>query len=216
MEAQFWHDRWTANQIGFHQTEINRHLQSYWSRLNAPKGSTIFVPLCGKSLDMLWLLEQGYRVFGVELSTLAVEAFFTENQLSAKQETVGAFTRWKLDELEIWCGDFFQLTAEDLSHVTAVYDRASLIALPPEMRQAYQQQLLSILPPQIAILLITLNYPQHLVKGPPFSVPEKEVYSLYQADFNIELLDRISEPAMPRFQEKGVDIIAEEIFSLTR
>lgn len=117
MQREFWHERWQLNQIGFHSEEINLHLQQYWPILNIASGSRVFVPLCGKSKDMLWLLTQGNEVIGVELSQLAVEAFFTENGLSATTSQQGKFSVSEADGLRIYCGDFFDLTANDLAGV---------------------------------------------------------------------------------------------------
>ena len=109
MTPEFWHARWEENRIGFHRPEINLHLQSYWPKMMLAKGSTVFAPLCGKSVDMLWLLSQGYKVFGIEISPIAVADFFTENDLSATVTKQGAFQSWRCDDIEILCGDFFPL-----------------------------------------------------------------------------------------------------------
>lgn len=168
MDPSFWHHRWQENRIGFHQNQINFHLERFWPQLNVPSGERVFVPLCGKSLDMLWLASQGYRVFGVELSPIAVSDFFRENGLTPKVEKSGAFERYRYGEIEILCGDFFNLETSHLKDVRGVYDRASLIALPSEMRFEYAGHLRRILPGRPPILLITLDYPKEARQGPPF------------------------------------------------
>ncbi len=147
MQADFWHERWEQNQIGFHQPEINSHLQAFWGRMSVPAASQIFVPLCGKSRDMLWLRSQGFMVTGVELSAIAVRDFFAENGLEPSVTQQGAFERWECDGLVILQGDFFHLTAKDVADCAGVFDRASLIALPLEMRVQYAQHFMAILPP---------------------------------------------------------------------
>jgi len=114
MQAQFWHDRWEQNQIGFHQQDFNPHLQAFWDRLELPAGGTVFVPLCGKSRDLLWLRAQGFPVLGIELSPVAVRDFFAENRLEPQVTPQGKFERWEADGLVILQGDFFELTAADL------------------------------------------------------------------------------------------------------
>jgi len=216
MQQEFWHERWQLNQIGFHNEEINRHLQQYWPTLKITPGSRVFVPLCGKSKDMLWLLARGYEVIGVELSPLAVQAFFVENGLSVATRQQDKFSVNEVDGLRIYCGDFFDLTAHDLADVSAVYDRASLVALPPEMRAAYVAHMQHLLEPETKTLLVAFDYPQHEMQGPPFSVQTPEVQALYGSWCCIELLatedifDR-----EPRFRDRGVSRMQEHVYVLT-
>ena len=216
MQADFWLERWEQNQIGFHEEEINSHLQKFWSRLNIPSGSKIFVPLCGKSSDMLWLLSQGYQVFGVELSPLAVKSFFAENNLQARVSDCGAFQRWEMDGLTIYQGNFFDLSSEDLLDCCAIYDRASLIALPVEMRQPYSQRLHEIVPALSHTLLVTLEYNQDEMQGPPFSVSADEVHRLFGAVSKIECLykDDILEQN-EQFKQKGLTRLLENAYWLS-
>lgn len=141
MDRDYWLERWKKNEIGFHRSEINPYLVTYFRELNLRPGDHIFVPLCGKSLDMLWLLQQGYKVTGVELSTIACQNFFTENNLTYKLHKVDNFQQYfHNDQLQILCGDFFDLEPEKLM-VNAIYDRAALIALPPSLRERYAKKL---------------------------------------------------------------------------
>jgi len=187
MEHTFWLERWEQNQIGFHQAEINRYLSDHWAELGLEEGAPVFVPLCGKSLDMLWLREQGHPVLGVELSEKAVAAFFDENDISASISRDGAFAVYQAEELTLLTGDFFALTAAELDGVRAVYDRASLIALPPSMRQDYATHMATLLPAGAHILLVTMEYPEGVLEGPPFSVAEEEIHTLYAPYFTIDL-----------------------------
>lgn len=214
MQADFWLERWEQNQIGFHEEEINSHLQKFWTNLKIPSGSKIFVPLCGKSSDMLWLLSQGYQVFGVELSPLAVKSFFAENKLEARVTDCGAFQRWEMDGLSIFQGDFFDLSSENLLGCSAIYDRASLIALPVEMRQQYTQHLRKIVPALSHTLLVTLEYDQNEMQGPPFSVSEDEVQRLFASASNIECL--FTEDILEQneqFKQKGLTRLIERAYS---
>ncbi len=215
MKAEFWLERWQRKEIGFHQDEINAHLQEYWGGLQLPAGGEVFVPLCGKSRDMLWLRAQGHRVLGVELSPLAVEDFFLENELKPQVRSHGAFDSWSCDGVTLLCGDFFELTADDLKHVTGIYDRASLVALPPEMRAQYAGHLQRILPEHAPMLLVTMDYAQAEMSGPPFAVGATEVRELYAAHYGIEPLythDVLAEN--PRFRERGVTRLDEVVYRL--
>lgn len=191
MSPEFWLQRWQENRIGFHQAQINMHLETYWPELGIAAGSTVFVPLCGKSLDLLWLASQDYRVLGVELSPLAVQAFFAENDLRPEIEQGRRFTHYRCGEIEILCGNFFDLQAADLAGVGGVYDRASLIALPPDMREHYAAHLGHILPDAVPVLLITLDYPQEERQGPPFAVDEQEVRRLYDGRWHVNTVARL-------------------------
>ncbi|RUO76097.1 thiopurine S-methyltransferase [Idiomarina seosinensis] len=188
MDASFWHERWENQQIGFHRPEPHELLKKHFlNGIKAP--ATVFVPLCGKSKDLLWLLQKGYRVFGVELSELAVKQFFEDNQLTPEITQRGEFKEYAVDELVIWVGDFFKLQQNDLAGVDAWYDRAAMIALPPEMRRHYVQQLCEQLPGSAKGLLITLQYPAGYKDGPPFSVLEGEVEAGYGQRFSIEQIE---------------------------
>ena len=219
MKKEFWLERWEREETGFHQDDFNPHLRQYWQELQLPRDSVVFVPLCGKSMDMLWLRDQGYKVLGVELSAIAVQAFFTENGYNAQQvkrRTGGKFQYCEADHISVLRGDFFDLDKADLKYVSAVYDRASLIALPPEMRERYVRHLISILPPATQILLITVEYPQPEMQGPPFSVAASEVEALYREHAEVRLLAQLDVLEQnPRFQQRGLSRMVENIFLLT-
>lgn len=215
MDREYWLDRWEQEDIGFHQSTINSHLCEYWQSLHLARGSEVLVPLCGKSRDMLWLREQGHGVLGVELSRLAAEAFFTGNGFKPRHISGDKFIHMETNAMRILCGDFFDLDKNDLAKISAVYDRAALIALPSEMRARYVTHLLNILPPQVQILLITLDYPETEMSGPPFPVSVDEVVALYQLHANISVLaqqDVLTQN--PRFQERGLSRLQENILLL--
>ncbi|NWC81497.1 thiopurine S-methyltransferase [Pseudomonas putida] len=211
MEPAFWHRKWADNQIGFHQAQANPYLQRYWPGLGLAAGSRVLVPLCGKSLDLAWLAGQGYRVRGIELSRRAVEDFFQEQGLQAQVRQQGAFEVWCSGEVELWCGDFFALRAEDVADCVGLYDRAALIALPPQMRERYMG-LLSRMLPGGSGLLVTLDYEQKLLEGPPFSVADEEVrrgFAEWQVE-EVEARDVIGES--PKFLQAGVKRLVERVY----
>ena len=217
MHTDFWLERWEQNQIGFHEQEINGHLQKFWGNLVIPANSKIFVPLCGKSRDILWLLSLGYQVVGVEISPLAVQSFFSENQLEATITDCGVFQCWESEGLSIYVGNFFDLSHEQLRDCLAVYDRAALIALPPEMREEYVRHLMKITPELRHSLLVTLQYTQHEMPGPPFSVDESEVHSLFAKTYAIEPLS--TEDILQKhdnFKERGLSNLIEKVYRLIK
>jgi thiopurine S-methyltransferase len=216
MEKGFWQERWEQNEIGFHQNEIHRDLRQHWQELQLADDTEVFVPLCGKSHDLVWLREQGHTVLGVELSVIAVQAFFRENGFIPQQVTSKNFEYYEAEGIRILCGDFFDLAKSDLASTDAVYDRASLVALPSEMRGRYAHHLVSILPAGTQILLITFDYPQAQMAGPPFAVSVNEVESLYRDDAVIQLLaQRDVLTQFPNFQERGLSRLRENTFLLT-
>ncbi|TAJ75998.1 MAG: thiopurine S-methyltransferase [Gallionellaceae bacterium] len=216
MKKEFWLERWERAEIGFHQDEINPYLRRFWPGVQAARGGEVFVPLCGKSLDMVWLHEQGSFVLGVELSAIAVQDFFREQGQSPVRVSGGGFDNYLADGICLACGDFFDLRKEDMAQVGAVYDRASLVALPPEMRARYARHLVSILPRGTRILLVTFDYPQAEMAGPPFAVSVQEVESLYSPYAEIRLLAQEDALAQnPRFKQRGVSRMTENIFLLT-
>lgn len=155
MSNQRWKAKWKADDIAFHQSQIHPHLIRFWPRLALPEGATVLVPLCGKSLDLGWLHQQGHRVIGVELSHIAIAAFFAERGLQPQRQRLGRFQRYWAGSLELWCGDLFDLRREDLGEVTAVYDCAALTALPAASRGHYVRQLSSLLGTGGQMLLLT-------------------------------------------------------------
>lgn len=180
---QFWRDRRTD----FHQVAVNPLLAEFWPRLNLAHGSRVFVPLCGKSLDMLWLVEQGHQVIGVELSEVAVKAFFKENRLRPVRRRVGKFTLWRSGRLSILCGDYFALTTAELGQIDTVYDRAALTALPEEIRGPYVSQLRRIVSETATILLLTVeDFEMEPVIAESDDI-SAEIVELYGSDFAIEL-----------------------------
>lgn len=216
MESEFWHQRWKGNLIGFHQHEINIHLKAFWDKLPVKPGDRVLVPLCGKSRDMLWLAEQ-HPVTGVELSPVAVEDFFRENDLDPDRYRQGAFPVCESGNLKLLCGDFFDLQPEQLGQVCAVYDRASLIALPADMRRAFVAKLTSLLSRPVSMLLVTLEYEQQQMGGPPFSVEEGEVREMFEANWSVQLLHEEDVLATEsKFRERGLSHLSEKIYLLER
>ena len=216
MNPDFWHQRWADNRIGFHQATPTPLLQKHWAALGVPAGAKVFVPLAGKSLDMAWLASQGHRVLGVELSRLAVERFFAEHGLQPETETTRYGTHYRAGDIELVCGDAFGLDAALLADCAAVFDRAALIALPPQLRQRYARELYAALPAGCRGLLITLEYPQDEREGPPFSVPADEVGALFGADWGIEPLERRPIPPDHPGFVAGVSRLDTAVYALAR
>lgn len=187
MDAEFWHARWSEKNIGFHNAEVNPLLRRYFSALALPEGSRIFLPLCGKSRDIAWLLAQGYRVAGAELSEIAVNELFDELGVIPERSEVGELVHYRAAGLDIFQGDIFALDREILGAVDAIYDRAALVALPEPMRARYSQHLIQMsdAAPQ---LLINYDYDQSRMPGPPFSVSDDELRMHYEGRYTLNAL----------------------------
>ena len=213
MEPEFWQQRWRDNRIGFHNDKPLPLLLKHWPSLDLARDTQIFVPLAGKSLDMVWLASQGHRVLGVELSPLAVEQFFEEHELKPEQRKTRYGTHLEAGGIEIILGDAFGLDAG----CAGVYDRAALIALPPDLRARYVGELYAQLPQGCRGLLVTLEYPPHEKQGPPFSVTEAEVMERYGRDWEVDVLERrdILE-GQPSFQAEGVTALETAVYRLRR
>ena len=217
MQPDFWHARWRTGQIAFHQPAVDRHLLEHWPSLGVASSGHVFVPLCGKSLDLLWLLERGHRVSGVEISAVALESFCMDHGIPARRRTHDGFDVYETASLELYCGDFFALTPKLLGPLSAVYDRAALISWAPELRPAYVAHITSLTSPGTQTLLITLEYPQAQMSGPPFSVDAEEVERLYARTHTIQHLSRDDILANePRLTSRGVQQLHEVCYRLTR
>jgi len=210
-----WIQRWKDAQIGWHLDQPNSKLIEFIDCLELQNGDTVFVPLCGKSQDMVYLLGQGFKVIGVELSYLAIEQFFDENNLAYSVHRLGQFILYKGDNINLYCGDYFALDASMLDQVVAVYDRAALIALPINLRAKYAQHFYSIISNNCRVLLLTLNYPQSQISGPPFAVDEDEVVSLFGNRFEYQQLQCFNDiENEPKFLRAGVDFVEKATYCL--
>jgi thiopurine S-methyltransferase len=193
MEPSFWHNRWQTNQTGWHESTVNSLLIAHFPSLNLPSGQRVFVPLCGKSFDLGWLLSQGYTVAGAELSELAVTQLFAELGVEPTRSEVGKHKHFRGGKIDIFVGDIFDLSSEVLGPVDAVYDRAALVALPETMRVRYTAHLKTItaLAPQ---LVIGYEYDQTMAPGPPFSITPDELHHHYSDSYTLTPLARIEVP----------------------
>ena len=213
MEPEFWHQRWSENRIGFHQEKFNPQLQGHWSHLGIPPTARVFVPLCGKTLDMLWLANQGHQVLGNEISETACEAFFREQEIPFQVSERPPFRVYSSASITLVAGDFFSLTAADCVGVEGIYDRAALIALPPSMRPSYVNHLTSIIPPGCRGLLISMSYDEQKMQGPPFSVDEDEIRHLYKGLATITLVTEAQGPEIVgNLRNRGLDTLHEKVY----
>lgn len=225
MEIDFWLERWNNNQTGFHQTQVNPYL-SYFYGNKGPAAEQreklkVFVPLSGKSKDMLWLSQNGYKVFAVECSDRAVKGFFEENALNYKYAEKDKHALYQSSDLasiiEIFQGDFFEMQQMDLDDITDIFDRASLVALPVEMRQQYANKMAELQKPGVRTLLVTLTFDPAEMNGPPFSVTEEEVHALYSENFSIQKLlfkDVIEDET--GLKNRGLTALVETVYKLVR
>ena len=209
MNIDFWKQTWEKNEIGFHESEPNPLLAAYLKELNVVEGSRVFIPLCGKTLDIVWLLSKGYQVAGAELSQLAIEQLFIGLGVEPQISECGNAFRYGAKNIDIFVGDIFDLSNEVLGPVDAIYDRAALVALPEEMRKRYTKHLLEITG-AAAQLLITLEYDQSLMDGPPFSLNGDEVNRHYIDAYDLALLESISLPG----GLKGICAATENVWLL--
>jgi thiopurine S-methyltransferase len=193
MDANFWQQRWEKNETAWHESKANPLLVKYFHELSLAKDRRVFVPLCGKTLDIGWLLSHGYRVAGAELSQLAIEQLFMDLGLQPDISAVGEVQQWSAKHIDIFVGDIFALSRKLLGPVDAVYDRAALVALPEQMRPRYSAHLTEVTnrAPQ---LLVCYEYDQRVMDGPPFSVGNEEVDRHYGREFDLRLLASVDVP----------------------
>jgi thiopurine S-methyltransferase len=217
MDAGYWIQRWNEGRTGWHHDAVMPLLESHWPALSLPRGARVLVPLCGKTLDMVWLASQGYRVLGVEFSQFAIEQFFAENHLQPQRRDAPDGAHFVAGDIEVICGDVFGVDAATLAGCAAVYDRAAVIALPAPVRRRYADEVYAKLPPGCPGLMITLEYPPGEMDGPPFSVDDDEIRRLFDAHWQIALLDRRDILAsQPEFTSKGVTALHTSVYRLLR
>jgi thiopurine S-methyltransferase len=214
VQRNFWIERWQNGEIGFHCSEVNPNLPRFWTSLNAPAPGQVLVPLCGKSLDMHWLSRQGYAVLGVELSETAVAAFFSEAKLRPERSRQGRFECWQAGNIRILCGDFFDLTAQDVDACNLIYDRAALIALPETMRVRYAAHIRHLFAYGVKAMMVVLEYPQNEMSGPPFCVAHEELVALFR-DAEIRMLHEQDVLAQePKLRNRGITSLLERVYAV--
>lgn len=217
MDPEFWQARWREGRTGFHQDQVTPLLKAHWDAVSVPAGGRVFVPLAGKSLDMAWLAARGHPVLGVELSRIAVEAFFDAQELTPSVRDTASGTHYAAGGVELVCGDVFDMDDASLASCQGVFDRAALIALPPELRARYARAPYARLPRGCRGLVITLEYPPAEKQGPPFTVPEVEVRSLFERDWLVDVLERRDILAdQPGFVAEGVTALETVAYRIVR
>lgn len=217
MHHDFWHDRWQTGQLGFHQGDVNAHLKAHWGALGLGAGDPVLVPLSGKSLDMRWLCKQGHPVLGVELSPIAIADFFGGPGLAPHTFEQGPFTATEADGIRLLQGDLFDIRPEDLAGIRGVYDRAAIVALPPDLRRAYARTLRERLPGTVSILLLAFETDPDAGAGPPFAVSEREIRELFEPGFRVEVLARSATESVPAaMRSRGLTSVWDVAYAIRR
>lgn len=215
MEDSYWLEKWKKNDIAFHEQDINADLIDYFDKLNLKPGDCILVPLCGKTKDMLWLHEKGFHVIGVELSPIACSDFFAGLNITPHVTKQSKFTKYQYNNIELLCGDLFNLTSSDLPMIHTVYDCKALIALPSNLRKKYIDHIVKCIGTKIRILLLTRET-RCQVKPPPFPINKAEVDLLYGSYFDVQLLKCASITNIPdRLVKKGYAEMTESVYLLS-
>jgi len=209
---EYWENRWITNQTGWHRSVYNDLMVKYWPKLGIPTDSKVLVPLCGKSLDMLWLAEKGHAIVGIEFTRLAVDRFFSENKLEHIIVKHPNYIEFSNDRFTILNGNILVIPS-DLIQAEAWYDRAAMIAINPELREDYVSQIRQQTKVGAVGLLITYSYPQEEMEGPPFSLNDDDVFQLFQDGFRVECLETIE---LEDEKERGLSRINSSVFVLTR
>ncbi len=207
MELSYWQSRWRKDNIGFHMAEGYPGLKKYWDHLNIADHPVVLVPLCGKSIDMIWLEEQGATVIGVEISEKGILDFMNENDREFKTSTFEDFIIYQTGNIQLWCGDFMKLPKHKLPKINLIFDKAALVALPPKMRPPYLYKLKELAGPSTKILLHHFEYSQDQMPGPPFSVSEQEIGDALKLSFTFSKFESntIKPETFPKFQRRGLN-----------
>ncbi|MEM8982481.1 MAG: thiopurine S-methyltransferase [Pseudomonadota bacterium] len=216
MSFRAWNERWESGRIGFHETNVNGSLAAYWTHVNP--GQRVLVPLCGKSVDLIWLAERGHQVVGVEFVESAVAAFFAEANWRPVIETVAGGRRYSHRSITIYAADIFALDPRDVGPCDTVYDRAAVVALPTDQRSDYATAVLGLLRPTANGLVITLEYDQAQMSGPPYAVPANELFEIFGSSVRWTCLQRDTAALEqnPKFAERGVARLDEIVWSMQR
>lgn len=216
MEISYWKARWEKGYTGWHMDKVYPNLPDFWPKLHPSTGDTVMVPLCGKSLDLLWLAAQKHKVIGIEVSQKAIEQFFREHEIDFQESTKGPFKIYRSQNLEIWAGDFFKMKPHYLPEIDFIYDKAALIALPLKKRKKYTEAIMNFCKTNTQILLNAFEYEQEEMNGPPFAVFSDEIEMLYGQRFKVLLLREESVfDKLPKFRSRGLSsYLVEKLYHL--
>ena len=217
MEISYWKSRWEKNNIGFHNPEINSYLIEFAEKVLPTKAKTVFVPLCGKTKDMLWLSNLGLSVIGVEAVEIACIHFFEENNLEYTISKSHGFTIYSSGTIQLWCGSFFSLPSKIIASAEFIYDRASIVALPEKLRAKYIKKLIDESKTEVSMMVHAFTYDQNLMSGPPFSVPFEEISTFYAKHFEIKTL--FNESVLKRYERYrtlGLNNLTEQVYHLVK
>ena len=186
MKPSFWNRCWERNSLGFHQETVHPFLEQFLLPRLTATTQHVFVPLCGKSLDMVWFAQR-MKVSGAELSEIACRDFFQDKELTYQQEQRDGFNVFSYQNIQLWQGDFFKLLPATIENIDWVYDRAAIIALPENMQHQYAQHLTTFIADKTTLFLISLEFPQKELEGPPFAISSSKVEQLF-ADFEVNCI----------------------------
>jgi len=218
-DNELWYNIWKKDKVGFHKQTVNTYLLKYHKQLGDLTTKRVLVPLCGKDIDMMWFLNQGSHVIGVELSPIAVNAFFSENKLTYHKRKIfmPPFTIYQHHLLKLYCGDFFNLQRKNIRHIDVVYDKAALVALPKTKRIDYANKLATLMPIGCQMLLMAVEFKSHITDSPPYSITNKEIHFLFKKKFNIKLLlHKKNIPMPPHLKNRRITNTHRRVYLLTR
>ncbi len=217
MEPEFWHKAWATGDTGWQQSEANEKLRECWGLLGLDRSANVLVPLCGSSIDMMWLRDQGHHVVGFELSRDAIEVFLSEHDIHHTVSQQGPYHVYSGDQITLYGGDIFEMRSASHPTIDAVYDRAATVALPPDLRSRYAKLLAEAISPQGKMLLVTLIYDQSQKEGPPFSIDDSEVARLFADEFNVAQLGGVTDLSdVVDLASRGLDKVEEAAYLLAR
>ncbi|WP_440999973.1 hypothetical protein [Fodinibius sp. SL11] len=217
METSYWQSRWQKGNTGWHMDTVYPPLPNLWNHLGIESTARILVPLCGKSLDLQWFVDQGHTVTGVDVSQKAMCHIKQRHPESFRRDNSHGFTIYCSKSLVLWKGDFTKLPATEIPPQDLIYDKASIIALPANMRQRHADKLIELCSPHTKILMQTFEYEQQEMNGPPFSVDEQELEKLFGNQFKLTCIHEQSKlEELQRFQQRGLSsYLTEKVFILT-
>ena len=213
MEASFWIKSWELGGFytSFHRKDIHPYVLEYMTP-DEIENKNILVPLCGKAVDMLYLAQYANKVIGVELVEEAILQFFSENNLSYRKVDDETFISGNIILLK---KDFMSLTNQEIGSIDWIYDRASLVALPLEMRKAYLKAIDRLSDIGTKQLIITLEY-FPLINSAPFSIPAEEVNEYYGEGHIIRHVESPNLPNHGMVRKWNLEYLIEHGFVTTK
>lgn len=215
MTVGMWKECWNTPNVEFHNPQLNELFVKYHQRMLTRPGMRIFVPLCGKAVEMKWLVDHGHKVVGLEAAPVPCKAFFEENGIPYNVKEMKGIHGEKYESLDhnivIYSCDFFLFTADICGEFDGIWDSGGLNSMDVEDREAYIRRIRTLMGKGCVNLTEFVNFDKSMVDI-TWSMTKEELQKVFGEGFIVEDLNEMAAPQ--RLKRQGCDTL--KLFAITR